>query len=196
MRCLWGERLMTTETQDWRETLYASRGAELLLYGRALGLSHAESEDVIHEVFVSLFRLNETPRDPAHYLLRAFRHRALNHRRSLLRRLKREWESIRWFERSSDESEKERAAMRCLETLPVEQREVIVLKIWHEYTFEQIGGLLELSPNTVAGRYRYGLQKLRTCLRINDYEQFESRRESAQILDSALSFGPAAEPNT
>jgi len=32
--------------------------------------------------------------------------------------------------------------MRRLSELPVEQREAIVLKIWHEYTFEEIGELL------------------------------------------------------
>ena len=38
----------------------------------------------------------------------------------------------------------ERAAMRCLSELPVPQREVVVLKIWHNYTFEEIGELLEV----------------------------------------------------
>jgi RNA polymerase sigma-70 factor (ECF subfamily) len=53
----------------------------------------------------------------------------------------------------------------------VEQREVIVLKLWHGYTFEEIGGLLEISPNTAAGRYRYGLQKIKTQLEGVDYER-------------------------
>ena len=42
---------------------------------------------------------------------------------------------------------------------------MIVLKIWNRYTFEEIGGLLEISPNTAASRYRYGLDKLRGRLR-------------------------------
>ena len=85
-------------------------------------------------------------------------------RRSLWRRVAREFESRRWFEREPDESPRELAAMRCLAGLPPGQREVIVLKIWHEYTFEEIGELLDLSPNTAAGRFRYGLQKLRASL--------------------------------
>lgn len=55
--------------------------------------------------------------------------------------------------------------MRCLATLPPDQREVIVLKIWHQHTFEEIGDLMDISPNTVAGRYRYGLQKLKACMK-------------------------------
>ena len=63
--------------------------------------------------------------------------------------------------------------MRCLADLPREQREVIVLKIWHDYTFEEIGELLELSPNTAAGRYRYGLQKIKVHLEGSLYERDE-----------------------
>jgi RNA polymerase sigma-70 factor (ECF subfamily) len=135
-----------------------------VLYGRALGLSHAEAEDVLQETFVALMDVEKTPEKPEHYCIRTFRNRALNHKRGLWRRLAREFESLRWFERSSSETGAEREAMRCLAELPAEQREVIVLKIWHQHTFEEIGELLETSPNTVAGRYRYGLQKLRVCL--------------------------------
>jgi RNA polymerase sigma-70 factor (ECF subfamily) len=67
----------------------------------------------------------------------------------------------------------------------VEQREVIVLKLWHLYTFEEIAGLLELSPNTVAGRYRYGLQKLRAGLKENAYERLESIGDAVAFLDPA-----------
>ena len=81
--------------------------------------------------------------------------------------------------------------MRCLSALPVEQRETIVLKIWHEYTFEEIGELLELSPNTVAGRYRYGLQKIRSRLKGERYEQLESIGDSTAFLDAAPPVGEA-----
>lgn len=136
-----------------------------MLYGRALGLSHGEAEDVLQDVFRELLKREDRPQRPEHYLVRAFRNRSLNYRRSLWRRVAREFESSRWFEREADESPREHAAMRCLATLPPEQREVIVLKLWHGHTFEEIATLLELSPNTAAGRYRYGLQKLRACLR-------------------------------
>ena len=158
---------------DWLERLYESKAAELILYGRALGLGHAEAEDVLQETFVTLMEREERPTEPEHYLVRSFRNRALNYRRSLWRRFARELESHRWFEKSPDESHTERAAMKCLAKLSMDQREVIVLKIWHRYTFEEIGGLLEISPNTAAGRYRYGLQKLRFCMEGATYERNE-----------------------
>lgn len=169
---------------DWCQDLYEAHAPQILLYGRALGLSHSEAEDVLQDSFMVLMRRETAPEEPLHYCLRTFRNKALNYRRSLWRRLARELESHRWFERGSGESPEERAAMRSLQGLPAEQREVIVLKIWHEYTFEEIGALLEVSPNTVAGRYRYGVKKLRACLTSSDYEQLESIGDETAFLDA------------
>jgi RNA polymerase sigma-70 factor (ECF subfamily) len=178
----------------WCETLYHAKAADLVLYGRALGLSHAEAEDVLQETFVALMARPQRPDLPEHFCVRSYRNRVLNYRRSLWRRLTRELESVRWFERSSQESPEERAAMRGLATLPQEQREVIVLKIWHEHTFEEVGELLEISPNTAAGRYRYGLQKLRAFLKGPSYEQdeqYERVGEAIAFVDAAPPLGEA-----
>jgi len=183
---------VSVETElSWCECLYQAKAAELILYGRALGLSHSEAEDVVQETFVALMRRGQSPAEPEHYCVRSFRNRALNYRRGLWRRLTRELESRRWFERSPDETPRERVAMRCLAELPMEQREVIVLKIWHEYTFEEMGELLELSPNTVAGRYRYGLQKIRARLKGATYERMESLGETVAFLEAAAPVGEA-----
>ncbi len=170
---------------EWCEALYAEKASRLLLYGRALGLSHAEAEDILQETFVALFQLRKEPDQPQWYALRTFRNRALNYRRSLWRRLARELESRRWFERSATETEAERQAMRALGDLPAEQREVIVLKFWHQHTFDEIGRLLEISPNTAAGRYRYGLQKIRQMLVGERYERDEPIGETYGLVDAA-----------
>lgn len=179
---------MTERNSHWCERLYDAQAAQLILYGRALGLSHTEAEDVLQETFLALVQLSDKPENSLHYCLRSYRNRAMNYRRSLWRRLAREWESLRWFERAECETPQERAAMRCLQTLPGEQREVIVLKLWHQHTFEAIGQILDLSPNTVAGRYRYGLQKIRQFLQTVDYERVESNRGSVAILEAAAPF--------
>jgi len=174
---------------DWRENLYTQKAAGLILYGRALGLSHGEAEDVLQETFLALLQKTEPPAALEHYCVRSFRNRARNYRRSLWRRLTRELESSRWFEKEPGENPAERAAMRCLATLPVEQREVIVLKIWHRYTLEEIGGLLDISPNTAAGRYRYGLQKIKQRLERTMYERDELVGGPIEILETAPSLG-------
>lgn len=175
----------------WCEALYAAKAAELLLYGRALGLSHAEAEDVLHDVFRQLLALEEPPEEPAFYAVRAFRNRALNHRRSLWRRVTREFEATRWFERDPDTSAAEQAAVRCLADLPAAQREVIVLKLWHGLTFEAIGEATGVSPHTAAGRYRYGLEKLRACLKEEDHERLAESGETTGFLAAPQALGPA-----
>jgi RNA polymerase sigma-70 factor, ECF subfamily len=52
-----------------------------------------------------------------------------------------------------------------LDSLPVDQRAVVHLKLWEELTFEAIAELLDIPSNTAASRYRYGLDKLRQRLR-------------------------------
>jgi len=179
--CLSYETVTHREQFGWCQALYEAKAAELVLYGRALGLTHGEAEDVLQETFLALMQMavaspGKVPLEPAHYCVRSYRNRALNHRRSLWRRLTRELEAFagghlfadghQWFEKSPDETEQslQTAAVQCLATLPVEQREAIVLKIWHQFTFEEIGGLLGISPNTAAGRYRYGMRKIKIQL--------------------------------
>jgi RNA polymerase sigma-70 factor (ECF subfamily) len=52
----------------------------------------------------------------------------------------------------------------AVERLPNEQREVVILKIWNELTFAEIGHVLEISQNTAASRYRYALGALKKIL--------------------------------
>ena len=75
---------------------------------------------VLQDTFLALLRRPEMPANPEHYCVRAFRNRALNYRRSLWRRLTRELESQRWFERSPGETPAERRMMQCIRLLPAE----------------------------------------------------------------------------
>ena len=52
----------------------------------------------------------------------------------------------------------------ALAELPYEQRETVVLHLKGGLRFREIAKLQDVSINTVAGRYRYGLDKLRSIL--------------------------------
>ena len=100
---------------------------------------------------------------PWYYLLRMVRNEAL----LILRRRKRALTltslSDLLTRTEVDEAEREetfRAIWSALRKLPVQQSEVVVLKIWEQLTFAQIGEVLEISASTAASRYRYGLEKL------------------------------------
>lgn len=171
---------------EFCRSLFEEMAPKLVLYGRAMGLGANESEDIVQELFVKLLERESPPDKPVNYCLRAFRNRALNYRKSLWRRLTRELESIRWFERDESRADpRELIAMRCLETLPPEQREVIVLKIWQGLTLREIGDLLGLSPNTVGGRYRYGLNKLRRAMDGLKGDADEWDRATVAVLGTA-----------
>jgi RNA polymerase sigma-70 factor, ECF subfamily len=59
-----------------------------------------------------------------------------------------------------EREETHRQIWTALRTLPPAQAEVVVLKIWEEMTFAQIGQVLDTSPNTAASRYQYAIAKL------------------------------------
>lgn len=57
----------------------------------------------------------------------------------------------------------------ALTELPIEQRETIVLHIYGHMRFRAIAEMQNTSINTVKGRYRYGIEKLRTLLDSEDF---------------------------
>jgi len=62
------------------------------------------------------------------------------------------------------EDETQVALAAALDRLPHDQREVVVMKIWNELTFAEIGQALGVSQNTAASRYRYALAGLKRIL--------------------------------
>jgi len=61
-------------------------------------------------------------------------------------------------------NEELRLLSSALAQLPYEQREVVVLHIHGQMRFRIIAKSLGISVNTVKGRYRYGIRKLRSIL--------------------------------
>lgn len=157
-----------------------------MLYGRALGLTHSDAEDVLQDTFVALTQLDRPPRDPERFAIRAYRNRALNHHRSLLRRLKREAAACDWFEHDNPPCPGEMAAINALAKLPPKQREVVVLKVWHQLTFDAIASIVKASPNTVAARYRYGLGKIRKAMAYNPMETPDEQPDTSGTLPAFL----------
>ena len=51
-----------------------------------------------------------------------------------------------------------------LQEVPEEQRTILLLKVYQDLTFQEIAQQLDISANTAASRFRYGLAKLRSLL--------------------------------
>jgi len=60
--------------------------------------------------------------------------------------------------------EQSRQVAGAMAQLPYDQREVIALHLNAAMKLRQIAGLQNVSVSTIKGRYRYGLQKLRSAL--------------------------------
>ncbi|UCC99114.1 MAG: sigma-70 family RNA polymerase sigma factor [Phycisphaerales bacterium] len=152
---------------EWIWNRYAS---DLLAFLRAALKLGDDAEDVLQTVFVKIVRKRHRlakARDLDAYVFRIAR----NEVSGWIRRRKRDrvakvvdepWLIVpKSHEQAGDLAEQLQAA---LARLPQPQREVIVMKIYRQKTFLEISRLLGLSQNTVASRYRYGLQKLRIFL--------------------------------
>ncbi len=50
---------------------------------------------------------------------------------------------------------------KAIGRLPLEQREVIILKSFEDKSFKEIGRILRISQNTAASRFRYAIEKLK-----------------------------------
>jgi RNA polymerase sigma-70 factor, ECF subfamily len=152
----------TRDRNEVRE-LYELHGRALLAYACAFLHDPSEAEDVLHQVFLQLLRDGRTEIESPGYLFRAVRNRVLNHLRGRSREVAlgdAPDERAQWLESPSNSTETALALQSALGTLPGEQREVIVLRVWGQMTFEEVAAVVGVSPNTAASRYRYGLAKL------------------------------------
>jgi RNA polymerase sigma-70 factor (ECF subfamily) len=144
--------------------LYEQHGAVLLAYALSLLQDRPASEDVLHQVFVKLLQgqvgING---EPLHYLYRAIRNTAHNYRRNHSREVELT-SNGHWLEGPPGMEAIGLAIQSALRDLPEEQREIIVLRVWGQMTFEEAALALDISPNTAASRYRYGLAKLKERL--------------------------------
>jgi RNA polymerase sigma-70 factor (ECF subfamily) len=66
---------------------------------------------------------------------------------------------------SSDDVERRERVRQAIESLPEEQKQVVLLKEYQGLKFEEIARLLSISVNTAKSRMRYGLLKLSETLR-------------------------------
>ena len=163
--------------QGRREALrqiYDKYKVELLRLAVVLIGDVSTAEDMVHDVFVKFARSANRIKltgSLKNYLITSLINRARNH----LRDSKRHREtSLDGAERlvSSGRGPRQWAVLgeqlailsRALQELPYEQREVICFRMEMDMTFRQIAMRQSTSINTVKGRYRYGITRLRSLL--------------------------------
>lgn len=161
-----------SDHDDWK-TWYQTYGSKLLLCARQWTRSPADAEDVVQEAFVRFWRQQRhLGGDPMPLLVTSVRRAAFDLARRDGRRAVREDRLVAdgndgaatWFACTLEADERRQALEDAVRRLPPDQREVLVLKIWGELTFQQIAEELGVPANTAASRYRYALVALRAQL--------------------------------
>jgi RNA polymerase sigma factor (sigma-70 family) len=142
-------------------------------HGSALALYAAQwtdsPDDCVQESLVALARQMPSPEHVIAWLYRVVKHRALNDARSDQRR--RERESRAMAERlggketqSAFDVDDAIAAVDALVQLESDERELVVMRIWGNLTYEEIGAVLNMSIATSYRKYERALTKLRNIL--------------------------------
>jgi RNA polymerase sigma-70 factor (ECF subfamily) len=140
--------------------LYEEHGRGLIAFACSVVNGFAAAEDVLHEVFRRILRGGiDMDALSVPYLYRAVRNEALNHVRNRSRDTTLE---DSWLEAPTDNDDEATLMLQSvLRTLPEEQREIIILRVWGQLSFDEAAATLNISPKTAASRYRYGVEKLR-----------------------------------
>jgi RNA polymerase sigma-70 factor, ECF subfamily len=145
--------------------LYDTYGASLYRYALMLLADPSAAEDAVQQVFASLLRrgASVTLDNEAHYLRRAVRNECYSqHRKPRLARLDEAAGSLLETRDGDGASIDERLTLeRAIRALPIEQREVLHIRVYEGMTFQEIAGASGESINTVSSRYRYAVAKLR-----------------------------------
>ena len=145
----------------------------LLTMARTLLNERTAAEDVVHDVFVSFarsakkFRLTGSLKGYLATCVRNAAHDRIRAKRQQVESLD-SANSMTFCSHNPQQRAIEReesAALRdALSRLPYEQREAVVLHIKGDMKFREIARLQGVSISTIHGRYRYGLDKLRSLL--------------------------------
>ena len=158
------------------EVLYRRHGAALLLFASAISGDRGRAQDALHHVFLKAIENGSLSRaiNKKAYLFACVRNAVLNDAKRQDRNISLDIESS-WFNAPERDYAGEQNLRRALGDLPADQREVIVLHVWGDFTFSEIGELLGISSNTAASRYRYALAKLRGSMSAKENSCADSR---------------------
>lgn len=172
-------RLVRAEDPRALQVLYDVFGLTLRGFLAARLRDAGEAEEVVQQLFLDLARrpgklLGARRLGP--WLFAKARNLAIDRMRARGREARRTAECLPWLEpmdAGGGVPDPDAAALAALvDRLPVEQREVIALKVFEGRTFAEVGALLGISANTVASRYRYALEKLRTWVAGGEGREF------------------------
>ncbi|PTY01458.1 sigma-70 family RNA polymerase sigma factor [Verrucomicrobia bacterium LW23] len=151
-------------TESW-EDCYERLAPKLVLFARQWLPQQHDAEDAVQDAFVRVWkRAEEDGRYQDAYFYAATRTAALDFIRGNTRRAQRENEVCAGplFETvDTPPALSPQDVDAALGTLPAEQREAVVLRIWGGLSFGEIGAITGAAAETATSRYRYAVAALK-----------------------------------
>jgi RNA polymerase sigma-70 factor (ECF subfamily) len=156
------------------ERIYSKYKNDLLALALSLTNEKDAAEDAVHDVFVKLAQSVAKPYRIKH--LKSYLMRSVANQVRTAHRYQQRHQTVGLVnsdvnsghksrpERWLVQSEELELLSRALSKISYEQREVITLYMQGEMSLRDIAKLQNESVNTVSGRYRYGIKKLRSLL--------------------------------
>lgn len=160
----WGADRARGEEAAFNE-LYRDYRTRLYQYALSLVRDREAAEDVVHDAFLGWVRqraAGHEPRQVVPYLYASVRNRCTDR---LRRKSEVALDPAHVELLVAPPGDEERIALRhalnrLLLALPEEQREVVVLRTWHDLEFAAIAALQGTPVNTAIARYHYALARL------------------------------------
>ena len=156
------------------DKIYAKYKDDLMTLSTSLLCNKSTAEDVVHDVFVKFIRScgNVQVRQSLKgYLVTCIANTARNTNKAVRRYEKMSLDRAAQITSATNNTdlpvmtnETSQNLANALSKLPYEQKEVLLLHLYSGLKFRVIANLQNESISTVQGRYRYGLDKLRSLL--------------------------------
>lgn len=154
---------MKSKFIDAVRRVYEENREVLFTYALSLTGDSQDAEDAIQEAFFGLLRQNRSPRKLRPYVFRCVRNTIIdNGRRERL--VERNGKRPADTGVTEQQPVQDHALRQCLARILRVEREAIVLKTYGGMRFREIAVITGESVNTVASRYRRGLEKMRAML--------------------------------
>ena len=143
--------------------IWDAHADRVLLIARSIG---GPAEDAVQEAFIALATQSGLPDDPMAWLVRVTRNRLLQWHRGNRRRRVRETCACKhsWFDcdvLAVDQRLDAREVTAALIALSSPEREVIVMHLWGEMTFESIAKVIGVSRASAHRAFGRGLESLK-----------------------------------